>query len=56
MIVDFKKEDTGFGPPVAIRVSRDQAKRLFKKNRVSVLKTKDLTYHYLIVFLKHNPV
>jgi ubiquinone/menaquinone biosynthesis C-methylase UbiE len=56
VIVDFKKEDTGFGPPIAIRVSRDQAKRLFEKNKFTVLKTKDLTYHYLIVFLNHNPV
>ena len=56
VIVDFKKEDTGFGPPVAIRVSRDQAKRLFEKNGFTVLKSKDLTYHYLIVFLNDHPV
>ena len=56
VIVDFKKEDTGFGPPVAVRVSRYQAKRLFEKNKFAVLKSKDLTYHYLIVFLNRNPV
>ncbi len=25
LIVDFKKEDTGFWPPVAIRVSKEEA-------------------------------
>ena len=52
VIVDFKKEETGFGPSVAIRLSKDQVKYLFEKNGFTVLKTKDLTYHYLIVFLK----
>ncbi|UCC59191.1 MAG: methyltransferase domain-containing protein [Candidatus Bathyarchaeum sp.] len=56
VIVDFKKEDTSLGPPVAIRVSRDHAKRLFEKNKFTVLKSKELTYHYLIVFLNRNPV
>lgn len=55
VIVDFKKEDTGFGPPVAIRVSRNQAKRLFEKNGFTVLNSKDLAYHYLIVFLNNHP-
>jgi len=56
VIVDFKKKDTGFGPPVAIRISRDHAKRLFEKNGFTVLKSRDLTYHYLIVFLNNHPV
>ncbi len=56
VIVDFKKEETGLGPPVAVRVSRDQAKRLFEKNGFTVLRLKDLTYHYLIVFLNSQPV
>jgi ubiquinone/menaquinone biosynthesis C-methylase UbiE len=52
VIVDFKKENTGSGPPVAIRLSKDQAKFLFEKNGFTVVKSKDLTYHYLIVFQK----
>ena len=54
MIVDFKKEDTGFGPPVSIRVSREQARRLFEKNDFAVLKSQDLKYHYLMVFRRGN--
>ena len=54
MIVDFKKEDTGFGPPVSIRVSREQANRLFEQNDFAVLKSQDLKYHYLMVFRRGN--
>jgi ubiquinone/menaquinone biosynthesis C-methylase UbiE len=50
--VDFKKENTGSGPPVAIRLSKDQAKLLFEKNGFTFVKSKDLMYHYLIVFQK----
>lgn len=52
LVVDFKKEETRFGPPKTIRLSKDQAKHLFEKNSFTVLKSKDLTYHYLLVFLK----
>ena len=51
-IVDFKKEDAGFGPPVSVRVSKEQAGHLFEKHGLTVLKTHDLKYHYLIVFRK----
>jgi ubiquinone/menaquinone biosynthesis C-methylase UbiE len=51
-IVDFKKEDTGFGPPVSVRISKVQAKRLFMKRGLTVLKTHDIKFHYLIVFGK----
>ena len=50
VIIDFKKEDTGFGPPVTIRVSRDQAKHLFEEGGFTVVKSHELMYHYLIVF------
>ncbi len=50
VIVDFKKEDTGFGPPVAIRVSQSQAKHLFEEWGFTVVKSHELMYHYLIVF------
>ena len=52
LIADWKKENTGFGPPVAIRVSREQAVGLFKKKEVTLLKKENLPYHYLLVFSK----
>jgi len=52
LIVDFKKEDTGFGPPVSIRVSKRRAIRLFEKRGFIVLRTEDLLHHYLLVFSK----
>ena len=52
LIADFKKENTGFGPPVAIRVSKKQAVNLFKKKGFTSLKAQDLPYHYLLVFSK----
>jgi ubiquinone/menaquinone biosynthesis C-methylase UbiE len=51
-IIDFKKEETGFGPPASIRLSKEQAKHLFKRNGLTALRTHDLKYHYLIVFEK----
>ena len=51
-IIDFKKEETGFGPPVAIRFSEEQAMRLFKKSGLTALRMHGLQYHYLIVFGK----
>ncbi|PVX23085.1 MAG: hypothetical protein CW716_12965, partial [Candidatus Bathyarchaeum sp.] len=51
-IVDFKKEETDFGPSVFVRISKMQAKRLFMKRGLTELKTHDLKFHYLIVFGK----
>jgi ubiquinone/menaquinone biosynthesis C-methylase UbiE len=48
-IVDFKKEDTGFGPPASIRISKEQARRLFEKNHLTFLKSHNFKYHYMIV-------
>lgn len=50
LIVDFKKEETGFGPPVKIRVSRARAIRIFQMKGLALSKAKDLPYHYLLVF------
>ena len=50
LIADFKKENTGFGPPVAIRVSRKQATNLFEKKGFTTLKKENLQYHYVLVF------
>ena len=52
LITDFKKENTGAGPPVAIRVSKKQAVGLFEKKGFTSLKMQDLSYHYLLVFSK----
>lgn len=53
LIVDFKKKDTGFGPPVAVRVSKKQVINLFEKKGFTHLKTRNLKYHYLLVFSKN---
>ena len=55
LIVDFKKKNTCFGPPVAIRVSRKQATSLFEKKGFATLNKQDLMYHYVLVFSKENP-
>lgn len=52
LIVDFKKEETAFGPPVAVRVSKEKATILFEKNGFKTLKTMDLPFHYALVFSK----
>jgi ubiquinone/menaquinone biosynthesis C-methylase UbiE len=52
LIVDFKKEDTGFGPPVSIRVTKERAVRLFEKKGFKLSKATELPYHYLLVFVK----
>ncbi len=52
LLADFKKESTGPGPPVAIRVSKKQAINLFEKKGFTSLKAQDLSYHYLLVFSK----
>jgi len=52
LIVDFKKEKTIFGPPVAIRISKEEAIMHFKKNGLNTLKTMDLPFHYALVFSK----
>ena len=51
-IVDFRKEDTGFGPPVSSRISKEQTKRLFTEISLTALKSHDLKFHYFIVFGK----
>ena len=52
VVIDFKKEDTGFGPPVAIRVSKDQSRQLFEERGFTFVKSHELLYHYLMVLQK----
>jgi len=52
LIVDFKRQETKFGPPVRIRVAKDKAIRLFEDHSFTLLNAKDLPYHYLLAFVK----
>ncbi len=52
LIVDFQKKDTGFGPPVEIRVSKTRAIKLFAERGFRFSTAKLLPYHYLLVFIK----
>ncbi len=52
VIVDFKKENSSFGPPLSIRFSEEDVKSLFAKRGLTAVKIYDLIYHYLIVFQK----
>lgn len=52
LIVDFKKEETGFGPPVSIRLTKERAINLFERRGFTLSKATDLPYHYLLVFVK----
>ena len=49
LIIDFQKKETGFGPPVSIRISKSNAINLFEKNGFEILQTYELKYHYLLV-------
>lgn len=52
LIVDFKKQETEFGPPVRIRVAKERAIKLFEDHSFTLSNTKDLPYHYLLAFTK----
>ncbi len=53
VIADFKKKDTGFGPPSAIRVSKQQAMDLFERRSFTTRQKRELKYHYLLTFAKN---
>jgi ubiquinone/menaquinone biosynthesis C-methylase UbiE len=52
LLVDFMKKETGFGPPVEIRVPKAKAVRLFEAKGFRLIEKRDLPYHYLLVFVK----
>ena len=52
LVVDFKKEETGFGPPVGIRVLKERAITLFDGKGFALSKSHNMPYHYLLVFIK----
>jgi ubiquinone/menaquinone biosynthesis C-methylase UbiE len=52
LIVDFMKKETGFGPPVEIRMSKAKAVKFFEAKGFTLVEKRDLSYHYLLVFVK----
>lgn len=52
LISDFRKKDTGFGPPVSRRLSMSEAIALFEKSGFQTTQTYTLRYQYLLVFSK----
>lgn len=52
VIIDFIKQETTFGPPIEIRISKDQAINLFETMDFKFINSFDLKYHYLIIFQK----
>ena len=51
-IIDFKKEKTSYGPPLSIRVSQEQAIKLFENTGFKTVKTHDLKSNYMLIFQK----
>ena len=51
-IIDFKKVNTGSGPPVSIRISQDHAIKLFQNIGLKNVATHDLKSHYMLIFQK----
>ena len=49
LICDFEKRDTGFGPPVLNRLSRNESTTLLENTGFKILQVHSLKYHYLIV-------
>jgi len=52
LIVDFQKKETGFGPPVGIRVSKARAIKLIAESGFKLSTAKLPPYHYLLIFDK----
>ncbi len=50
--LDWKKEDTAFGPPVSIRFSEDDVIGKLKKRNFRLIKRQDIGTHYMLIFSK----
>jgi len=50
LIVDFQRVETGFGSPVKIRVSKEEAIELFRKRRVLAFKSQGYAFSLLAGF------
>lgn len=53
-ILDFKPEDTMFGPPVSIRLSKDKVINDMKSIGFKLVKEKELKFHYLVLFERES--
>lgn len=51
-IIDFKKKNTGSGPPLSIRISQSHAIKLFQNMGLKNVGIHDLKSHYLLIFQK----
>ncbi|MEM0143967.1 MAG: class I SAM-dependent methyltransferase [Candidatus Parvarchaeum sp.] len=49
-ILDFKPEDTMFGPPVSIRLGKEKVINDMQSVGFRLIKEKELKYHYLLLF------
>ena len=49
-ILDFKPEDTMFGPPVSIRLSKEKVIADLESIDFKLVKETELKYHYLLLF------
>ena len=49
-ILDFKPQDTIFGPPVSIRLSKGKVINDMENIGLKLVKEKELRYHYLLLF------
>jgi SAM-dependent methyltransferase len=49
-ILDFKPEETIFGPPVSIRLSKETVIENMKQIGLKVIKEMELKWHYLLLF------
>ena len=50
--LDWKKEDTPFGPPLSIRFSEDEVVGKLKKQNFRLIKGQDIGTHYMLIFSK----
>ena len=50
--IDFKKENTDFGPPYSVRLSEEQAINRLKKEVFQLVNKIDLDSHYMLIFIK----
>ncbi|MGC8533742.1 MAG: class I SAM-dependent methyltransferase [Candidatus Parvarchaeum sp.] len=55
-VLDFKPEDTMFGPPVSIRLSKEKVEEDMKSIGFKLIKEKELRYHYLLLFERKNEI
>jgi len=53
IIIDWEKKDTGFGPPLYVRMSEEEYLNFFKDFKL-INKFKPTNYHYGLVLIKND--